>query len=71
MHVGVVAAEKLACTVAGEVFDHIDLLAAAIVAVTRVTFSILIRKHAAHGFEHRRRDDVLRGDKLDSLALAG
>src|SRR5262249_30632691 len=46
-----------------------DDLAAAVVAPARVALGILVRGHAADGFEDARPREVLRGDQLDLIPL--
>ena len=70
LDVGVFRAEELLGAVDGELLDDIDVLAAAVVALARVAFGILIRQHAALRFHHGLGDDVLRGDELEFRALA-
>ena len=55
---------------AHELLDDIDVLAAAVIALARIAFCVLIRQHAALRFHHGLGDDVLRGDELEFRALA-
>ncbi|MNE43560.1 hypothetical protein D3C80_1377410 [compost metagenome] len=70
LDVGVVGAEQLLGAVDGQLLDDVDVLAAAVVALVRVAFGVLVGQHAALGFHHRRAGVVLRGDQLDVLFLA-
>ena len=54
LDVGVLAAEQLAGALDGQVFDDIDLLAAAVVALAGVAFGVLVGKHRAHCLHNRR-----------------
>ena len=42
LHVGVLGAEELLGAVAGQVLDHVDILAAAVVAPAGIAFGILL-----------------------------
>src|SRR5580704_2903735 len=70
LHVGERAVEQLAGAVDGELFGLVDFLAAAVVAPAGIALGVFVGEHRARRFQHRARDDVLRGDKLDLLALA-
>ena len=71
LHVGVLGAEQFTGTAAGDILHLVHIGAAAVIAVAGITLGVLIGQHRAHGGQHRRRDDVLRGDQLDVAALAG
>src|SRR5688572_1145205 len=49
--------------------DLVDDLAAAVVALARVSLGVLVRRHRPDRFEHARPGEVLRGDQLDLTAL--
>ena len=51
-------------------FGDVDELAAAVIALARQAFGIFVGEHRALRFQHRARDDVLRSDQLDLVALA-
>ncbi len=70
LHVGVLGAEELFGAIAGQVLDHVGVLAAAIVAAARIALSILVGEDRACGFEHCFRDEVLAGDHLQAFVLA-
>ena len=70
LDVGVVGAEQLLGAVDGQLLDHVDVLAATVVALARVALGVLVGQHAALGFHHRRAGVVFRGDQLDVLFLA-
>ena len=46
------------------------ILAAAVIAPARIAFGIFVGQHRALRLQHGARDDVLRGDQLDLVALA-
>ena len=70
LNVGILRTEQLAGTVNGDLFDLIDVLAAAVIAVAGVPFRVLVRQHAAHGRHDGGGNDVLAGNQLNVLALA-
>ena len=70
LDVGVVGAAQLLGAVDGQLLDDIDVLAAAVVALVRITFGVLVGQHRTLGFHHRRAGVVLGGDQLDVLFLA-
>ena len=70
LHVGVVGAEELLGAVDGELLGDVDEFAAAVVALARIAFGVLVGEHRALGFEHARAGVVLRGDQLDVIFLA-
>ena len=70
LHVGERAVEQLAGAVDGELLGLVDVLAAAVVAPAGIALGVFVGQHRARRLEHRARDDVLRGDQLDLLALA-
>ena len=71
LHVGVLRAVQLAGAVAGKVLHHVDLLAAAVVALAGVPFGVLVGEHAAHGLHDGAGGEVLRRDELHTPPLAG
>ena len=71
LHVGVLRAVQLAGAVAGEVFHHVDLLAATVVALAGIALGVLVGEHAAHGLHDGAGGEVLRRDQLDAAPLAG
>ncbi len=71
LDVGEGGAEQLAGALDGELFRDVDILAAAVVAPTGVTFGVFVCQHRALRLEHRAGDDILGGDQLDLVALAG
>src|SRR5690606_34054050 len=70
LDVGVVGAEQLLGTVDGQLLDHVDVLAATVVALARLAFGVRVGQHAALGLHHRRAGVVLGGDQLDVFFLA-
>ena len=70
LHVDVVAAEDLLRAVDRELLDHVDELAAAVVALARVALGVLVGQHRALALEDRLRDEVLARDHLERPLLA-
>jgi hypothetical protein len=54
----------------GQFFGLVHVLAAAVVALARVAFRVLVGQHGALGLHHPRAGVVFRGDELDMLFLA-
>jgi hypothetical protein len=70
LDIGELAAEQPAGALDGELLGDVDELAAAIVAPARIALGVFVGHHRALRLEHGARDDVLRGDQLDLVALA-
>ena len=69
LHVRVLGAEERLRPVAREVLDHVDDLAAAVVALAGVALGVLVRRRRPDGLEHGRPGEVLGCDQLDLSAL--
>ena len=69
MHVGVFGAEERFGSRDGERLDHIDELATAVVAASRIAFRVLVGEHRAGGFEHGAADEILGRDELQAVRL--
>ncbi len=70
LHIGVAASEQFGDALDGEPLGDIDELAAAVVALARQPFGIFVGEHRALRLQHGTRDDVLRRDEFDLVALA-
>ena len=70
LDVGVFGAKDLFGAVAGQVLDHVGVLAAAVVAASRIALSIFVGEDGARGFEDGAADEVFRGDHLEAFVLA-
>ena len=70
LDVRVLGAEQRLGAVDRELLGDVDPLAAAVVAPSGVALGVLVREHRALAFEHRARDEVLRGDHLQRALLA-
>ncbi|MNN53327.1 hypothetical protein D3C81_1680720 [compost metagenome] len=70
LDVGIACTEQLLGTVNGQLLDHIDVLATAVVALARVAFGVLVGQLGALGLHHLRAGVVFRGDQLDMVFLA-
>src|SRR5699024_6302259 len=69
LDVGVVAVEQLAGAVNGELFDDVDVFAAAVEALAGVAFGVFVGELRALGGHDLRAGVVLRGDQFDVLFL--
>ena len=70
LDVRVLGAEQRLRAVDRELLDHVDVLAAAVVALAGIALGVLVREHAALALEHGLRHEVLRGDHLQRALLA-
>ena len=70
LHVGVVGAEQLLDAVDRQLFGDVHVFAAAVVALARVAFGVLVGELAALRFHHQRACVVFRRDQLDMVFLA-
>ena len=69
LHVDVLGIEELLGAVAGEVFDFIGKLAAAVITLAGIAFGVFVGENAAGGFEHRFRGEIFAGDQFDLAVL--
>ena len=70
LHVGVIGAEQLLDAVDGQLLGDIHVLAAAVVALARIAFRVLVGQLAALRLHHPRAGIVLAGDQLDVILLS-
>ncbi|MCY1403791.1 hypothetical protein D9M71_189850 [compost metagenome] len=70
LDVGVIGAEQFLGAVDGQLLDHVDVFAAAVVALAWVAFGVLVGQHGALGFHDGWAGVVFRSDQLDVLFLA-
>ncbi|MCY1435007.1 hypothetical protein D9M71_510860 [compost metagenome] len=70
LDVGVPGAEQRLGAVDGQLFNHIDVLAATVITLARVAFGVFVGQLGALGLHHLRAGVVLRGDQLDMVFLA-
>ena len=59
LHVDILGAEEAFETFAGELFDLVNHLAAAVIAVSGITLGIFVGEARTHGFHHFRANIVL------------
>ena len=71
LDVGVPGAEQGLDPVDRELLDHVNVLAAAVVALPRIALGVLVGQHRALRLHDSPGGVVLRGDHLQALALAG
>jgi len=62
--------KKLLGPVPSEIFNHVRILAAAVIPLPRIPFGILVRKHRTGSLKHGFRNEVLAGNHLQPLVLA-
>ena len=70
LHVGIGGAEKVPCALDSEAFDDVDVLAAAVEAVSGIALQRLVADLVSKRLAHRAAHDVLRGNELNLDALA-
>ncbi len=70
LHVGGFGAEQLLDAVNGQLLDHVDVLATAVVALAGIALGVLVGQLRTLGGHHGRRGVVLGGDQLDVVFLA-
>ena len=71
LHVGVLGAEDLLGAVACEILDHVCKFATAVVAFAGIALRVLVGEDRSRGLKHSTADEVLGGDHLEALMLAG
>ncbi len=71
LDVGVLGAEQGLDPVDRELFDHVDVLTAAVVALARVALGVLVRQHRPLRLHDGAGGVVLRGDHFQAVALPG
>ena len=70
LHVCERTVEKAAGAFDRKLFGDVDILAATVVAATRIALGVLVGQDGALGFEHGLADDVFGRDQLDLVTLA-
>ena len=70
LYIGKIRAEQLLCTLNRYILDNINVLAAAVIALPRITLGIFVRENAAHCRHYRGRYDILAGNQLEIALLA-
>ena len=71
LDVGVLGAEQVVGALDRQRLGHVDELAAAVVALARVALGVLVGHHRPRGRHHGGAREVLRGDELEAVVLAG
>src|SRR5438477_7990816 len=69
LHIRMLGAEQLLRAIDRELLDLIDNLTAAVVALPRQAFGVLVRERRPHRLEHRDRDKVFARDQLETVLL--
>src|SRR5260370_20413662 len=70
LNVGMLGAEKFFRAIAGQILDHVDEFASAIIALARITFCVFIREYAASGLKHSFGGEVFASDEFEAALLA-
>src|SRR5215469_11851119 len=70
LYIHILRPEELSGALAGQVLDDIGELAATVVTLAGVAFSVLVGEHAACGFQYGLGGEVLAGDQLELAVLA-
>src|SRR5215472_7163050 len=70
LDIGETAPEQAARPLDRQPFGYVDILAAAVITLSRQALGILIGEHRALRLKHGAADDVLRRDKFDLVTLA-
>ena len=70
LHIGVFRPEKRLGAFARQIFNDIDILAAAVIALSRIPFGIFVGQVRAHCGQNRVADEVFGCNQLQMLALA-
>ena len=69
LYVCVLSSEELLCTLAGDIFHNINVLATAVITVIGIAFRILIGQNRAHSSHDCGGNVVFRCDQLDVVLL--
>lgn len=70
LNVGVIGPEQFLGAVDGQLFNHVDVFAAAVVTLARITFGVFVGEYRALSFHHRWAGVVFRSDQLNVFFLA-
>ena len=70
LDIGTFCAEQLLGALNGNLFNDIDILAAAIIALARIALRIFVGQYTAHGSHHGRGNEVFGGNQLNIALLA-
>ena len=69
LHVGVLGAEKLLCTLDGKSFRLVDINASAVISFARISLGVFVCQVASHCSHNCRRNEIFTGNKLDVASL--
>ena len=70
LDVDVIGAEQFLGPIAGQVFHHVDVFAAAVIAPAGIPLGIFVRQHAADRLHDGGAGVVFAGDHLQAVFLA-
>ncbi len=69
LYIGETGPEQLLGPVDGQLLGYVHIVAAAVIALPRIALGVFVGQDRALGLQHRRRDDVFRGDQLQLVLL--
>ena len=70
LDVGVFSAEQLTGSIPSQIFDDVDIFAAAVVATSGVAFGVFVCEYGAGGFHDGGAGVVFGGDEFESVDLS-
>ena len=70
LDIGELGPKQLLGAVAGQVFNHVDVLAPAVVTSARITLGVFVGQHATDRLHHRRAGVVFAGNHFEPVLLA-
>ena len=70
LDIGMLGPEEFLGPIAGQILDHVDMLAAAVIPPARIALGIFVRQHAADRLHDGRAGVVFAGDHLQAVLLA-
>ena len=70
LNIDAIRTKQLLGTPDCDIFNNINILAAAVIALARIALCIFVGQHAAHSGHHSGGNKVFRGDQLNVALLA-
>jgi hypothetical protein len=71
LHIGVLRAEELPGPVDRQPLHLVHHFAAAVIALAGISLGVLVGERGAHRVDHRAGGEILAGDQLEAVPLAG
>ena len=69
LHIDVLSPKELLRPIASQIFDHVHMLAPAIIAAARIPLGILIGQHAADGLHYGHAGVIFAGNHFQAILL--